>query len=227
MDDDIRIAAALGPGELPDDLTAYARANAHRKVNRLLERVSLAPFAAGRALYQRHPVGDPDRVGLLTVSGWDPDTPEPDAARTRSEAELSDFYLHPRGVGDYLQRMPNNALCLLAIATGFRGPNVHYTGAVESLALTVALAGAHLRDGSTDAMMVLAYDLAATDRHALPDAADGTAAALLLVPAGAGGSDDLGTASELAAFLSGLPRETGAVDAVRLWLAGARTGASA
>ena len=161
-DDEVRVVGVFGPDELPDDLSGYARENAHRKVNRLLERISLAPFVAGHSLYRRLPIGDPDRVALLTVSGWDPDTVEPAPADGQlSAAELSSFYLHPKGIGDYLQRMPNNPICQLSIAAGFRGPNVHYTGEVESLTLMATVAACHLLDGSADCAMLLAFDVRA------------------------------------------------------------------
>ncbi|MGH3548696.1 MAG: hypothetical protein ACRDQU_11425 [Pseudonocardiaceae bacterium] len=220
--DEIRVVGALGAGELPDDLRRYARENAHRKVNRLLERVSLAPFAAGLSLYRHQPIGELDRVALLTVSSWDPDTPEPEpVAAQPSEAELSSFYLHPKGVGDYLQRMPNNPICQLSIAGGFRGPNVHYTGEVDSLALMTVVAASHLVDGNADCALLVAFDVADEHRHLLPDTVDSTAAAVLLAPAGAS-PDDLGGVSELLAALAAVPRPAGAVAALQSWLSAAR-----
>ncbi|WP_020667191.1 hypothetical protein [Amycolatopsis nigrescens] len=226
MTDQIRVAGAFRPGELPDDLRRYAKENAHRKINRLLERVSLAPFVAGLSLYRREPVGEPDRVALLTVSGWDPDTPEPAEPAESSEAALSDFYLHPKGVGDYLQRMPNNPICQLSIAGGFRGPNVHYTGGVDSLALMTTVAASHITDGSSDCALLVAFDVAEQDVHALPDTVDSTAAAVLLAPAGAG-AGDLGSVPELLAALAEVPRPSGAVAALEHWLSADRSTAGA
>ena len=220
--DEIRVVGAFGADELPDDLRRYARENAHRKINRLLERVSLAPFAAGLSLYRRQPIGEPDRVALLTVSGWDPDTPEPEPVATQpSEAELSGFYLHPKGVGDYLQRMPNNPICQLSIAGGFRGPNVHYTGEVDSLALMTAVAASHLVDGNADCALLVAFDVADEHRHLLPDTVDSAAAAVLLAPTGAS-ADDLGGVPELLAALAEVPRPASAVTALQSWLSAAR-----
>jgi hypothetical protein len=226
-DEQFRVAGVFSPDELPADLRGYAKANAHRKVNRLLERISLAPFAAGHSLYQRLPIGEPDRVALLTVSGWDPDTPEPEpTGGGLSPAELSSFYLHPKGVGDYLQRMPNNPICQLSIAAGFRGPNVHYTGGVESLELMATVAVSHLADGSSDCAILLAFDVERQHQHALPDTADSVAAAVLLAPADTG-PDDFGSVAELVDTLRTLPRTVGAVAALRLWLTSVRTPARA
>jgi hypothetical protein len=225
--DEVQVIGVFAPDELPDDLYRYAKENAHRKVNRLLERISLAPFAAGLSLYRRLPIGDPDRVALMTVSGWDPGTHQPEPAGGQlSEAELSNFYLHPKGIGDYLQRMPNNPICQLSIAAGFRGPNVHYTGGVESLTLMATVAASHLLDGSADCAMLLAFDVPAEHRHALPDTVDSIAAAVLLGPAGSG-TDDFGSVSEMVAALTAVPRPAGAVAALQVWLAGIRSPARA
>ena len=206
--DRAQVVAAIRPEELPADLAGYAKKNAHRKVNRLLERVSVAPFAAGLSLYRSHPVGDPDRVALLTVSGWDPDTPVA-AGDELTEQQRGEHYLRPTGVGGYLQRMPNNAICQLSIAGGFRGPNVHYTGGVDSLALLVTVALGHLADGSSDCALVVAYDVPEEQRHALPDTADANAAAVLLAPQSEG--DAVCDAEELLAALAAVPRPSGAV----------------
>lgn len=222
----VRVGDVVGCDELPEDNRGYAKANCGRKVFKMLDRMTIPPFVAGLLLYHRHEWADPDRAGVYTISGWDPATPVP----TGPMAALSpaDFYLHPPGVCDYLRRMPNNAICQLAIATQMRGPNVHFAGGAASLALLTSLAATAITDGAADATVIVAFDPPGVRRDALPDDADAIAAAFLLQPATAVGGNDGGLAGveELLTALQAAPAGLGAVAALQSWIVGLRAMAS-
>lgn len=217
----IRVIDMIAADELPPALRSYAKEQAGRKVIRMLDRMSLAPFAAAMALNARRNWKDRDRVGLFTVSGWDPTTPVPAVLGQASDSGLAAslairYYLHPPGVSDYLRRMPNNAICQIAIATQFRGPNVHFTGGADSLALITALAASAISDNAADAVIVVAFDPADEDRAALPDDADSSAAAFVLAPSdNASPGVDL---DELLAMLDQAPPGGGAAATLQSWL---------
>jgi hypothetical protein len=222
----VRVSDVVGSDELPEDPRGYAKANCGRKVFKMLDRMAIPPFVAGLLLHQRHEWAIPDRVGVYTISGWDPATPAP--AGPAAALTPADFYLHPPGVTDYLRRMPNNAICQMAITTKMRGPNVHFVGGADSLALLTSLAAAAISDGAADAAVITAFDPPDADRAALPDDADAIAAAFLLQPAGAVDGVDGGLAGveELLAGLQAAPAGTGAVAALQSWIAGLREKAS-
>jgi len=213
----------IGADELPAGLRTYAKEQAGRKVIRMLDRISLAPFVAAMALHARQDWPDLDRVGLFTVSGWDPATPVPAQLVPQSPSETATsaaihYYLHPAGVSDYLRRMPNNAICQIAIATQFRGPNVHFTGGADSLALITALAASAITDRAADAVVVVAFDPPEGDQAALPDDADSTAAAFVLAPAPSGIA-----VAGLLDDLDAAPPGSGAVAALQAWMTSQRS----
>jgi hypothetical protein len=218
----ICVVDMIASDELPAELRSYAKEQAGRKVIRMLDRISLAPFAAAMALNARQTWKDLDRVGLFTVSGWDPATPvpaslarDPDSGTAASPA--SHYYLHPPAVTDYLRRMPNNAICQIAIATQFRGPNVHFTGGADSLALITALAASAIRDNAADAAVVIAFDPPDGDRAALPDGADSAAAAFVLACSGDAAWPGVAL-GELLAGLDAAPPGAGAVATLQSWM---------
>jgi hypothetical protein len=223
----IRVIDMIANDELPAELRTTAKEQAGRKVIRMLDRISLAPFVAAMALNARQNWTDLDRVGLFTVSGWDPATPVPASLVRQSDSETAaslaiHYYLHPPSVTDYLRRMANNAICQIAIATQFRGPNVHFTGGADSLALITALAASAISDKAAEAAVVIAFDPPDGDRAALPDDADSAAAAFVLAS-----SDDAASPGvaldELLAGLDAAPPSAGAVATLQSWMTSLRS----
>jgi len=182
--DGVHVVAAAHSADVAGSLAEYAQRAAPRAVRRLLGGASLAAFAVAVQLSKsQQPALSPDRTGLFTISAWDPSIPYPAFALDESPdltERLSHFYLNPQNPSDWLRRMPNNPICQVAIATGLRGPNMHYIGTAEALHLIVAVAGQALCDGQADGALVVGYDQPDHRHDVLPDVADCAAAAVLL-----------------------------------------------
>lgn len=203
--DQFSVVAALGHDELPEDLAAYAKKTAQRKVGRLLDRGFYAAFAAACELHKLKGTEDLDRVALYTVSGWDPSIPVPDFAYEDAPdvvARLSHFYTHPANPSDWLRRMPNNPICNIAITTGFRGPCLHYIGDADALSMITTVAVSSLADGSADSALVVAFDMPDGQNSLLAHEGDARAAGVLLA---AGDGTPAGQLAKVAGAASGRP----------------------
>lgn len=193
MTGDFGIQAAVRPDELPEDLRARAKELGDRKILRLLDAASYAPFvAAVEACRLALSAGEAsmDRVALFTVSSWDPSVPAPpfplDEAPDLAH-RLSRHFYQPENPSDWLRRMPNNPLCQVAIATGLRGPNMHFVGDASSLVLALAYTEQAFADDDADLALVVAYDQADGGRHLTPELGPSRAAAVALARSGTGG----------------------------------------
>lgn len=177
------VAASVAANELPDDLRARARELGDRKVNRLLDVATRAPFVAAVEAFNLAPAAPPERVALFTVSGWDPSVPSPPFDLEPSPElcrRLSRHFYQPEDPSDWLRRMPNSPLCQVAIATGLRGPNMHFVGDADSVALVLAYTGQAFVDDDADIALVVAYDQADGGRHLPPDRGATGAAVVVL-----------------------------------------------
>jgi hypothetical protein len=162
------IEAAVRSDELPGDRLSVARRFADRKAMRFLDQTSVAPFIAAMTALEVLSAPDATDLGLFTVSAWDPGVPRPPFALDNTvavEERLARHYCKPDNPTDWLRRMPNNAVCQIAIASGLRGPNVHFVGRRTTVCLAAAIAAQTLADRAASRVLLLGYDLAPGHEH--------------------------------------------------------------
>lgn len=152
--------AAVASRALADDLRAAAKAaGATRQVTRFLDGMALPAFVAGVTALDAAHVTDGERCGLFTVSGWDPDQPQPDIGdEPASYITVARHYITTASPMTWLRKMVNNALCQLAMTRGLRGPNNHVVGGTGALAAVLALGQWAVESDAADYVLIVAYD---------------------------------------------------------------------
>lgn len=145
----------------PDvDPLVLAKQRAPRKVFRFLDEVSAPPFVVGVSLLERAAVVAPDKIAVYTVSRWEAPVLRPTiAGDDGSEHQLARYYLDSSNPTDWLRSMPNNALCQIAIVTGFQGPNIHFVGDGTAVAQTFSIADFVLERGQAEVAAVVGFDV--------------------------------------------------------------------
>jgi hypothetical protein len=188
MSPPVGIVAAIASDDLPDDLRAAAKAaGAPRQVARFLDGMALPAFVAGVAALDAAGVTDGERCGLFTVSGWDPDQPQPEIGdEPASYTTVARHYITTASPMTWLRKMVNNALCQLAMTRDLRGPNNHVVGGTGALAAVLTLGQRAIEGGAADDVLIVAYD--APVGHESDHEVDGQACAVVLGPAGSGAS---------------------------------------
>ena len=186
----MRVVASIRAGELPDDLVGAARSfTSDRKIMRLLDRVSLAPFVACLEVLRRAPKIDRSRLALFTFSGWDASTTIPItfslAGLDTSSGNREDLVRRlcdASNPTEWLRHLANNTICQAAIAAGCTGPTYHVVGDGSSLETLFALAMETLRGDAVDTCVIVGFD---ADLYPSGDAAAIAAGLVLAGPADA------------------------------------------
>jgi hypothetical protein len=146
--------------ETPEVMRGVVRRHADRKVIRLLDDLGLAPVVTVARLREAWPAdADLDRIGLLTISSF-----EPRLARNPGGADDPDqyvrdavAYLQTASPMVWLKAMGNNPHCQAAIATGLRGPSLHLLGGAPELCRGLPVVGEWIETGAGGAIVV-AFD---------------------------------------------------------------------
>ncbi len=181
----VTILSSFLSSEQPDDPRPRLRQLADRKVTRFLEGPATAPFLAALEAYKRSGLSDPSEIALFTVSEWEPSVPEPPTptdGRSDSQAWLARHYQENGNPSEWLRAMPNNALCQMAIAARFRGPNAHLVGWAPALRFAFLMAEQAMDRGAASAAVVVAYDVVGPMLHPAVDVTTTLAAAVVVGP---------------------------------------------
>lgn len=163
----LRVIASVLPTELPQEpaeVAPVARMLAGRKVYRLLDNISYGAFVAAVRVLESLPEGiSRQRLGLFTISAWDPSPPPPPFPLPAAQEDLDwrrleTHYARTDSPAEWLRAMPNCLLSQLAIAAHISGPNAHFSGTGSVLPLALCAMRGHFMEGSCDAALLVAFD---------------------------------------------------------------------
>lgn len=186
----LALATCVVPHDRPD-LMADAKGLAKdRKVMRLLDTPTYAPFVCALEAYAVSGDHDPDQVALFSVSEVDykpPPFPLDVLGADASAVDSARYVYENSDPTSWLRGTPNSGICMTSIIGKFRGPNMHMVGDGPSVVNAIALAHAALLDGQATTAIVVAYSPASEDE------ARTDAAAVVLAE---GGGDELAVAAD-------------------------------
>lgn len=154
------VLGSLSVDGLPAELRARAGEFTSRRVLRLLDSWSLAPFLAVMELKAGTwpDDWDGDRTGLITVSDLEPGFGAL-LPQDSGPASLQDHLarVQERKPTEWLREMVNNPACQAAIVAGLHGPCLHYVGDADTCRLALLEAAAWLESGAADHVLVVAF----------------------------------------------------------------------
>ncbi len=191
----LTLIGGLTSAELKGDLSLIARTRGGRKIMRLLESMSIPPFATATELIGGHDDLDVAALALLTVSSWEPDVPTDTVRHCRTLESREAQARHMQEVVNpmqWLSAMPNNLLCQVATALGCHGPNAHWVGDGAALGLCLQFTEGLLSRGAAPAALVVTFDPPPGVTRLAPDTVPSAAAALLVATTGEGPRIDVG-----------------------------------
>lgn len=154
------LASHVVPHDRPGLMAEAKTLAKDRKILRLLDATTHAPFVCVLEAHAAAGGGDPEQVALFSVSEVDYAPPPcpldvlgADAATQDATRHLSK-HAEPTG---WIRSMPNSGLCMTSIVGEFRGPNLRLVGHGPSVVSALALAHAALLDGQATTAIVVAY----------------------------------------------------------------------
>ncbi|HYZ93702.1 MAG TPA: hypothetical protein VFA34_15125 [Actinomycetota bacterium] len=130
-----------------------------RKIVRLLEQETYAPFVVALEAIDALPNFERDRAAILTAGEHEQEVGRLPAELFVDDApteSIVDFYKGSDPAA-FLRDMPNACHCMISIARKLRGPSLHFVGGGEAAAYALIMAVESLADGAASNALVVGY----------------------------------------------------------------------